>query len=179
LAILKVVLNNDYNGQACSIASALEVVGERWSLLIVRDVFLGLRRFDEIQANLGIARNVLQKRLQRLLEQGVLERTPYQERPPRYEYRLTEKGLDLWPTIVALMQWGDEHAASPAGPPVLLEHRGCGGAVDEHRLCAACGARLSVREVRALPGPGAPPEHPLNRRAQRDLSPSPARSQAA
>ena len=95
---ISAVLGNDYDRQVCSIAGALEVVGERWSLLIVRNVFLGLRRFDEIQANLGIARNVLQTRLKRLVEQGVLERVPYQERPPRYEYRLTEKGLDLWPT---------------------------------------------------------------------------------
>ncbi len=104
------MLGNDYDSQVCSIAGALEVVGERWSLLIVRDIFLGLRRFDEIQANLGIARNVLQTRLTRLLEQGVLEKRLYQEHPPRYEYRLTEKGLDLWPTIVALMQWGDRYA---------------------------------------------------------------------
>src|ERR1700755_3130047 len=91
------MLGNDYKTQACSIAGALEVVGERWSLLIVRDVFLGLRRFDEIQANLGIARNVLQARLEKLIEQGVVERRLYQERPERYEYLLTEKGLDLWP----------------------------------------------------------------------------------
>jgi DNA-binding HxlR family transcriptional regulator len=172
------MLRNDYDSQTCSIAGALEVVGERWSLLIVRDVLLGLRRFDEIQANLGIARNVLQTRLTRLMDQGVLERRPYQERPPRYEYRLTEKGLDLWPTIVSLMRWGDEHAVPAAGPPVLLEHRGCGGAVDEHRLCASCGARLSARDVRALPGPGATPEHPLYRSARRDLSSSRARSRA-
>ncbi len=161
------MLKNDYEGQVCSIAGALEVVGERWSLLIVRDVLLGLRRFDEIQANLGIARTVLQTRLVRLVEQGILERRPYQEHPPRYEYRLTEKGLDLWPAMVALMRWGDEYAAPAAGPPVLLEHRGCGGALDEHRICAACGERLSVRDVRAVPGPGATPEHPLVRRAQR------------
>jgi DNA-binding HxlR family transcriptional regulator len=161
------MLGNSYNNQICSIASALEVVGERWSLLIVRDVFLGLRRFDEIQADLGIARNVLQTRLTRLLDQGVLERRLYRERPPRCEYRLTEKGLDLWPTVVALMKWGDRYAAPAAGPPVLLEHRGCGGAVDEHRVCEVCGARLSVRDVRAIPGPGATPEHPLLRRPQR------------
>jgi DNA-binding HxlR family transcriptional regulator len=159
------VLGNDYDSQVCSIAGALEVVGERWSLLIVRDVFLGLRRFDEIQENLGIARNVLQTRLTRLQEHGVLEKRLYQERPPRYEYRLTDKGLDLWPTIVALMQWGDRHAELPAGPVVLLEHRGCGGAIDEHRVCEACGAKLSVRDARAIPGPGAPPNHPLLRRA--------------
>jgi DNA-binding HxlR family transcriptional regulator len=161
------MLGKNYDTQVCSIAGALEVVGERWSLLIVRDVFLGLRRFDEIQANLGIARNVLQARLRRLEEHGVLERRLYQERPPRYEYVLTESGLDLWPTMVSLMQWGDRHASVPAGPPVLLEHRGCGGAVDEHRICDSCGARLSVRDVRAQPGPGASPEHPLLRRARR------------
>jgi DNA-binding HxlR family transcriptional regulator len=160
------MLGKDYDTQVCSIAGALEVVGERWSLLIVRDVFLGLRRFDEIQANLGIARNVLQARLRRLEEHGVLERRLYQERPPRYEYLLTDSGLDLWPTMVSLMQWGDRHAATPAGPPVLLEHRGCGGSVDEHRVCERCKAKLSVRDVRAQPGPGASPEHPLVRRAR-------------
>jgi DNA-binding HxlR family transcriptional regulator len=144
------------------------VIGERWSLLIVRDVFLGLRRFDEIQEDLGIARNVLQTRLTRLLDQGVLEKRPYQERPRRYEYRLTDKGLDLWPTIVSLMKWGDRYAAPAAGPAVLLEHRGCGGAVDEHRTCERCGAKLSVREARALPGPGASPRHPLLRREGRE-----------
>ena len=110
------MLGNDYKSQACSFAGALEVVGERWSLLIVRDVFLGLRRFDQIQANLGIARNVLQARKARLVEQGVLERVRYQERPRRFEYRLTEKGIDLWPTVVALMQWGDRYAAPADGP---------------------------------------------------------------
>jgi DNA-binding HxlR family transcriptional regulator len=160
------MLGNRYENQTYSIAATLEVVGERWSLLIVRNVMLGLRRFEEMQQNLGIARNVLQSRLSGLVEQGVLERRAYQERPARYEYRLTEKGLDLWPTIVALMQWGDRHALAAAGPPVLLEHRRCGGSVDEHRICARCGERLKVRDVRALPGPGASPEHPLVRRAQ-------------
>jgi DNA-binding HxlR family transcriptional regulator len=160
------MLGKNYDTQVCSIAGALEVVGERWSLLIVRDVFLGLRRFDEIQANLGIARNVLQTRLRRLEEHGVLERRLYQERPPRHEYLLTDRGLDLWPTMVSLMQWGDRHAATPAGPPVLLEHRGCGGSVDDHRVCERCETRLSVRDVRAQPGPGASPEHPLVRRAR-------------
>src|SRR5689334_15847719 len=104
------MLRSDYSNQTCSIASALEVVGERWSLLIVRDILLGLRRFDQIQDNLGIARNVLQTRLRHLEEHGVIERRLYQQRPPRHEYRLTNKGLDLWPAMVALMAWGDEHA---------------------------------------------------------------------
>ena len=164
------MLGNDYKSQACSIAGALEVVGERWSLLIVRDVFLGLRRFDQIQANLGIARNVLQARLARLVEQGVLERVRYQERPRRFEYRLTEKGIDLWPTIVALMQWGDRYAAPADGPAVLLEHRGCGGAVDAHRICARCGERLTARDSFAQPGPGATPDHPLISRRERQAT---------
>jgi DNA-binding HxlR family transcriptional regulator len=164
------MLGNDYTSQTCSIASALEVVGERWSLLIVRNLMLGLRRFDEIQENLGIARNVLQTRLTRLIEQGVIEKRLYQDRPPRYEYRLTEKGLDLWPAIVALMNWGDRHAATPAGPPVLLEHRGCGGAIDAHRICERCGERLSVRDSQAQPGPGASADHPLLRRRRRQAA---------
>jgi len=166
------VLNHAYPGQACSIAKSLEVIGERWSLLIVRDVLLGVRRFDELQSNLGIARNVLQSRLTRLAERGVLEKRLYQQRPARYEYFLTDKGLDLWPTIVALLQWGDKYELHAAGPPVLLEHKQCGGAVDEHRICEACGARLSARDVLAKPGPGAGPNHPLTRRADRALSPA-------
>src|SRR5918998_127305 len=103
------MLRRDYAGQNCSIAGTLELVGERWTLLIVRDAFLGIRRFDDFQRNLGIARNVLQSRLERLVEEGILKREPYQERPPRYEYRLTRKGVDLWPVLVALMGWGDRH----------------------------------------------------------------------
>lgn len=159
------MLGRDYSNQVCSVASALEVVGERWSLLIVRDVMLGLRRFEEIQRDLGIARNVLQARLERLTEQGVLERRLYQERPPRHEYRLTEKGLDLWPAIVALMRWGDRYACGPAGPPVLLEHRGCGGRIDDHLCCERCGARLTARDALAQPGPGIGPSSPLLRRS--------------
>jgi DNA-binding HxlR family transcriptional regulator len=164
------MLGNDYKTQTCSIAGALEVVGERWSLLILRDVFLGLRRFDQIQANLGVARNVLQSRLERLVEQGVLERSRYQERPPRYEYRLTEKGVDLWPIVVSLMHWGDRYATPPGGPAVLLEHRGCGGRLDEHRICERCGARVTARESSAQPGPGASPKHPLVLRHEREAA---------
>src|SRR3981081_3525676 len=116
------MLPNDYNGQICSVAAAWEVVGARWSLLIVREVFLGVRRFEEMQGDLGIARNVLQTRLTRLVEQGVRAQGIYHERPPRHEYLLTDKGLDLWPTIVALMRWGDQHVPRASGPPVILEH---------------------------------------------------------
>jgi DNA-binding HxlR family transcriptional regulator len=103
------MLKRDYDGQNCSIARALEVVGERWTLLIIRDVFLGKRRFDELQASLGIARNVLTDRLKSLVEQGLLERVRYSERPLRFEYRLTPKGLELTVALTALRQWGDKH----------------------------------------------------------------------
>jgi DNA-binding HxlR family transcriptional regulator len=103
------VLPNDYEGQNCSIARALEVVGERWTLLIIRDAVLGLRRFDQFQKSLGIARNVLTDRLNRLVEEGILDRVRYSERPERYEYRLTNKGRDLAVTLAGLRQWGDKY----------------------------------------------------------------------
>jgi DNA-binding HxlR family transcriptional regulator len=146
------MLGNTYNGQVCSAARALEAIGERWTMLIVRDAFLGVRRFDDFQRSLGVARNVLQSRLERLTEHGILERVRYQERPERFEYRLTEKGLDLWPVLVALLAWGDRHGA-PDGPPVVLEHRDCGGRVNDRRICDSCGALLEPRDVRARRGP--------------------------
>jgi DNA-binding HxlR family transcriptional regulator len=149
------MLGNDYKDQNCSIARALELVGERWTLLVLRDVFLGVRRFDALQLDLGVARNVLATRLERLVEQGILEKAAYQERPLRYEYRLTEKGLDLWPVIVELLRWGDRHAAPAGGPPVVLRHRDCGGTLGERRICTSCGAFLERGDVRAEAGPGA------------------------
>src|SRR3982750_1007871 len=110
------MLNRTYENQVCSIARALEIVGERWTILIVRDAFLGVRRFDDFQRSLGIARNVLADRPDRLVGAGIFERRRYQDRPPRYEYRLTERGHDLHPVIFSLMKWGDKHAA-PNGPP--------------------------------------------------------------
>src|SRR5437867_613179 len=101
------MLKRDYEGQNCSIARTLELVGERWTLLIVRDALLGLRRFEQFQESLGVARNVLTDRLNRLVEEGILERVRYSERPERYEYRLTLKGADLNIAIVGLRQWGD------------------------------------------------------------------------
>jgi DNA-binding HxlR family transcriptional regulator len=147
------VLNRTYNDQVCSIARALEVVGERWSLLILRDAFLGLRRFDDFQRSLGVARNVLADRLDRLVEAGVFERVRYTERPPRFEYRLTERGRDLYPVLFGLMRWGDKHAA-PDGPPRTVLHRGCGGTPDDHLVCAKCGESLSVGQLETRAGPG-------------------------
>jgi len=148
------VLHNTYEGQTCSIARTLELVGERWTLLILRDAFLGVRRFDEFQRRLGVARNVLNTRLQRLVDEGLLERRLYQDRPPRHEYRLTEKGLELWPALVALMHWGDRHLSGDEGPPAALVHRGCGGAMTGRRTCAACDTELGPRDVEVL-GAGA------------------------
>jgi len=158
-------LQRTYSGQACSIAAALEIVGERWTMLIIREALLGVHRFDEMQADLGIARNVLQSRLEGLVEHGILERRRYQDHPPRSDYHLTQKGLDLWPAVVALMQWGDKHADVPGGPPVRLVHRGCGGVVDDHLLCEVCGEKLGPRDVWAHPADHAPADHPLRRRA--------------
>jgi DNA-binding HxlR family transcriptional regulator len=148
------VLGHDYPGQICSIAKALEVVGERWTLLIVRDVMNGNRRFGELQKSLGVARNVLSARLQRLVEEDILERRPYQSSPERYEYFLTEKGLDLWPALVALLAWGDRHSPEPNGPPMLIVHKKCGGEVNDRGICESCGKVLHARDARPMPGPG-------------------------
>jgi DNA-binding HxlR family transcriptional regulator len=148
------MLKREYEGQNCSIARTLELIGERWTLLILRDVFLGVRRFEDFQANLGVARNVLSARLGRLVDEGILEKRQYQERPARFEYRLTEKGIDLWPVLISLVKWGDKYA-SQAGPPRVIEHRGCGGQVNEHLTCDRCGQQLWARDVVTRPGPGA------------------------
>ena len=148
------MLRHDYPGQVCSIAKALEVVGERWSLLIVRDVMNGRRRFDALQKGLGIARNTLTSRLQRLVDEDILERRAYQTNPARYEYFLTEKGLDLWPALVALLAWGDRHSPTAEGPPMLIFHKGCGGPVTDRGICADCGQVLHARDAEARPGPG-------------------------
>jgi len=147
------VLHRTYDNQTCSVARALETVGERWTLLIVRDALLGIRRFEDFQRDLGIARNVLTDRLNRLVEMGVLERRAYSEKPLRHEYRLTDKGRDLFPVVHALATWGDAHDA-PDGPPMLFTHRDCGGRLDDRRRCTRCGADVTVREAWAEPGPG-------------------------
>ena len=148
------MLPRTYEDQNCSIARSLEVLGDRWTILVMREAFMRVRRFDDFQRNLGVARNVLTDRLGRLVDEGILERVPYQDRPARFEYRLTEKGLDLWPVMVTLMQFGDRYYA-PDGPPVVLTHRDCGGTLDAHRTCTTCGAKLSAKDVRAHDGPGA------------------------
>ena len=145
------MLKRDYDGQNCSIARALEVVGERWTLLIVRDAFLGLRRFEQFQENLGIARNVLADRLNRLVEEGIMERVRYSERPERFEYRLTRKGRDLAVALAGLQQWGDKYLSEK--PPRILRRK-----ADGKRVVAALvpkgAAVLRSEEVETVPGPG-------------------------
>jgi DNA-binding HxlR family transcriptional regulator len=153
-ANITVVLGNEYEGQICSIARSLELVGERWTLLVVREIFHGRRKFSEMQRSLGVARNVLTARLQRMVEEDILERRPYSERPERYEYFLTEKGLDLWPVMISLMYWGDKYEPMPDGPPSIVVHKECGGQIDDRRICTKCGKHLEVREAKAIDGPG-------------------------
>ncbi len=137
----------------CSVAQCLEVVGEWWSMLIIRDAFLGVTRFEEFQSRLGISRNILQSRLGTLVNAGVLSRVPYSTHPPRVDYRLTAKGRDLWPVLNAMRQWGDAHAA-PTGPPVEIVHTACGRRTSAVVVCASCGEPLGGRDVEAVPGPG-------------------------
>ena len=143
-----------FQDATCSVAQCLEVVGEWWSLLIVRDAFLGVTRFDDFQARLGISRNVLTQRLNGLVDHGVLRRVAYHEHPPRSEYRLTDKGRDLWHVITAMRQWGDRWAA-PDGPQVETRHTSCGHIVTAVPSCSHCGKPLDARSVTAIPGPGA------------------------
>jgi DNA-binding HxlR family transcriptional regulator len=138
----------------CSVARTLEVVGEWWSLLIVRDAILGVRRFDDFQQRLGISRNILTQRLQRLVDQGVLSREPYQDNPPRYEYLLTPKGRDLWQVLGAMREWGDKWEPLDAGPSTYLVHRTCGEHTTIVPTCAHCGEVLERNDLRLIPGPG-------------------------
>lgn len=138
----------------CSLARTLSVVGDRWTLMIVRDCFLGIRRFDEFQADLGITRHVLANRLAKLVEAGVLKKVPYQEKPVREEYRLTQRGHDLYPVILTLLQWGDTHMCEEDGPPVRRIHKSCGNDLHADLICAACGEKVEAQDTRAVAAEG-------------------------
>ena len=139
---------------SCSVAASLEEVGDWWTLLIVRDALLGLRRFEDFQGSLGIARNILSNRLERLVRSGILERRAYQDHPPRREYRLTEKGRDLLPVIVTLMQWGDRWLWPPGQYPFHLIHQDCGQETQARLVCQECGGALTTRNTPRMPAPG-------------------------
>lgn len=150
-------LRDSYSAENCSVKRALDIVGEKWTLLVLREAFYGARRFEQFQAHVGCARNLLSERLNTLVESGVMRRVPYREpgQRERHEYRLTDKGLDLQPAIIALMQWGDRWEADPDGPPVEIIHRDCGYPVELVMRCTHDGVPVTARDLRPSPGPGA------------------------
>jgi DNA-binding HxlR family transcriptional regulator len=149
----------DYRTDNCSIAATLGLIGEKWTLLVLRDAFNGVRRFDDLHRRIGAPRQVLSARLTHLVEAGILRRVPYREpgQRQRDEYRLTDKGLALYPVLVALMRWGDTWAGAPWGPAVTLHHRDCGAPVAQVLTCADGHTLGGPREVEPRPGPGAIP----------------------
>ncbi|MFD7653900.1 winged helix-turn-helix transcriptional regulator [Actinosynnema sp. NPDC059797] len=143
-----------FGDMVCSIARTMDVIGEPWSPLVLRDVYLGVTRFDQLQAGLGISRKVLAERLRWLVEQGVLERRPYSTKPPRHEYGLTPKGVELVELLMVMVRWGDRWAAGEAGPPVLYRHRACRRVAHVELRCSECGEPMGPADVDVLPGPG-------------------------
>lgn len=135
-------------------ARTLAVIGDRWTLLILREAFLRVRRFDEFQQRLGIGRPILADRLQKLVAHGVLTKVAYHDSPTRYEYRLTPKGRDLYPVVLSIVHWGDVHLTGGKGRPVVHEHKACGAVFDPVMTCSHCAAPLDPRDVAVLPGPG-------------------------
>ena len=146
------MLQRDYPDQVCSIARSLEIVGERWTLLILRDAVLGLSHFEEFQEKLGIASNVLTNRLKLLCDEQVLERVPDPERPGRPKYVLTDKGREVAPVLIVLMKWGDRYYPTPGGPPRLTLHAGCGGNIGSDLHCDRCGKQAGPGGIELIPG---------------------------
>ena len=144
----------NFGDMACSIARTLDVMGESWTPLVIRDVFVGMNRFEQIQQDLGISRKVLTERLNHLVEHGILERRPYDNRP-RYEYHLTERGTELFDVLMAMVGWGDKWLAGRAGPPVLYRHHACGEISNAVPRCGHCGEPMHATDIDVLPGPGA------------------------
>lgn len=146
-----------------SVKATVELLGDRWMFLILREAFFGVRRFGEFQRNLGVARTVLSARLKTLVAEGLLERRAYRHDPVWFEYRLTQKGLDSYPIAVAMMSWGDRYLAGPDGPPTILRHRTCGHPAEPLWVCAYCREPLDPRDIQPEPGPGANPPRPSRR----------------
>ena len=141
------VTPGDWTRENCAVGNTMAVIGERWTLLVLREAFLGVRRFEQIQQHTGIARNILSDRLSTLVLNGILRRERYQERPERYEYRLTEKGLDLYPVLLTIMDWGAKHVG---GEAMTLTHKACGATAMPHLTCPGCGEHVTARDVRAV-----------------------------
>ncbi|HXB47427.1 MAG TPA: helix-turn-helix domain-containing protein [Streptosporangiaceae bacterium] len=144
----------DFGEMACSIARTLDVIGEPWSPLVLRNIYVGITRFDQLQQTLGISRKVLAERLKWLVERGVLERSEYSSRPPRYEYALTPMGSELCDLLLVMVRWGDRWLAGEAGPPVLYRHHACGQISHVELTCSVCGEPMHATDVDVLPGPG-------------------------
>lgn len=142
--------------ERCSVARSVAVIGDRWTLMVLRDCFLGVRRFEAFEKRLGISRSIVADRLKRLVAEGVLRREAYQQRPVRYEYRLTDKGLALHPVIMAIVHWGDVHYAGDAGPPLIHRHKPCGRDFAPVLTCSACGEPLVARDVEVRSNGAAP-----------------------
>ena len=161
----------DLDQEPCSLARTLAVVGDRWTLLILRDCFLGVRRFDEFEQRLGVTRHVLADRLKKLVSHGVLKKMPYQQKPLREEYRLTEKGLDLHTVVLSLVSWGDRHMTDERGSPVVHVHKACGQQMRPLTVCSECGDPVGARDIRVETGPGwnelADSLLPLHRKAEK------------
>ena len=145
-------LSHRFEGE--SVGRALELVGERWTLLIMREAFFGVQRFGQLARNLGIPRPTLSSRLRMLVDVGLLDRVPYSQDPERHEYRLTDAGRELFGAIVVLMRWGDEHLPNPDGPPIVLRHQTCGKPIDARLICAHCGDEITAHNVTPEAGPG-------------------------
>jgi DNA-binding HxlR family transcriptional regulator len=154
----------------CSVARTVDLLGDWWTPLVLREAFLGVRRFDDMQRELGIGRNVLTQRLKRLVEEGLLERILYQEKPDRYEYHLTDKGRDFYPVLAAMIAWGDRWLSGEEGPPIVLRHTACGHDMTAKVVCSECGEPIQAREVRASLGPGYPRDQAPPGRVKRPAS---------
>jgi DNA-binding HxlR family transcriptional regulator len=144
----------DWDRDNCAVEHTLTAIGDKKTLLVLREAFIGVRRFDRFRENTGLARNILSDRLNTLVANGILRRVLYQERPERYEYRLTRKGIDLYPVLITLMQWGVRHGEF-GEPSIVLEHKGCGATMMPQLACPECGEPVTAHDVVALPGPGA------------------------
>ncbi|ENU30191.1 helix-turn-helix transcriptional regulator [Acinetobacter sp. NIPH 1852] len=140
--------------QPCSVARALSVLGDRWTMLILRNAFMGIHRFDDFQRSLGLTRHVLSERLKRLVEHGILVKVPYVERQERFEYRLTDKGLDLYPIMLSMVQWADKWMDMGLGKPIEFTHKHCGKKMIPRMVCSECDEPIQVKDVRATAGPG-------------------------
>jgi DNA-binding HxlR family transcriptional regulator len=146
----------DTSDWPCTIARSASILGDHWNLLLIRQACQGTRRFGDFQAALGVGRNILSQRLGGLVEQGLFTRVEYQRKPSRYEYRLTDKGREVYPILAAMAAWGDRWLTGPEGTPLVLHHASCGHDMRAEVKCSECGGLLDVREIRASRGPGYP-----------------------